>query len=82
MAHGFKRVHDFNGAEQNGTGGAPLNVVDGFRQNAAMAYPTPQVRRRPTLTIRGDVTVDRVLFDGKTATGVVAGTAQRTGAAR
>ena len=79
VAHGFKRVHDFNGAEQNGADGAPLNVVDGVRQNAALAYLTAQVRRRPNLTIRGDVTVDRVLFDGTTVTGVVAadGTAYR-----
>jgi choline dehydrogenase len=72
VAHGFKRVHDFNGAEQNGTGGAPLNVVDGVRQNAALAYLTADVRRRPNLVIRGDVTVDRVLFDGTAATGVAA----------
>ena len=38
VAHGFKRVHDFNGAEQNGADGYPLNVVDGVRQNAALAY--------------------------------------------
>jgi len=30
------------------------------------------VRRRPNLTVRGEVTVDRVLFDGTTATGVLA----------
>ena len=46
VAHGFKRVHDFNGAEQNGVDGYPLNVVDGVRQNAALVYLTPQVRRR------------------------------------
>jgi len=37
VAHGFKRVHDFNGAEQNGADGYPVNVVDGVRQNAALA---------------------------------------------
>jgi choline dehydrogenase len=79
VAHGFKRVHDFNGAEQNGADGYPVNVVDGVRQNAALAYLTAEVRRRPNLTIRGDVTIDRVLFDGTTATGVAAadGTAYR-----
>ena len=30
------------------------------------------MRRRPNLTIRGDVNIDRVLFDGTTATGVLA----------
>ena len=59
VAHGFKRVHDFNGAEQNGADGYPVNVVDGVRQNAALVYLTAEVRRRPNLTIRGDVNVDR-----------------------
>jgi choline dehydrogenase len=79
VAHGFKRVHDFNGAEQNGIDGYPVDVVDGVRQNVGLAYLTAEVRRRPNLTICGDVTVDRVLFDGTTSTGVLAadGTAYR-----
>jgi choline dehydrogenase len=72
VAQGFKRVHDFNGAEQNGADGYPVDVVDGIRQNTGLTYLTAEVRRRPNLTIRGGVTVDRVLFDGSTATGVVA----------
>jgi choline dehydrogenase len=72
VAHGFKRVHDFNGAEQNGADGYPVDVVDGVRQNVGLVYLTAEVRRRPNLTIRGDVTIDRVLLDGTTATGVVA----------
>ena len=72
VSHGFKRVHDFNGAEQHGVGSEPLNVVDGVRQNTGMVYLTAEVRRRPNLTIRGDVTIDRVLFDGTAAAGVVA----------
>ena len=72
VAHGFKRVHDFNGAEQNGADGYPVDVVDGVRQNTGLVYLTEQVRRRPNLTIRGDVTIDRVLFDAATATGVLA----------
>ena len=81
VARGFKRVHDFNGAEQDGAGGPTVNVVDGIRQNAAMGYLTAEVRRRANLTIRGDVTVDRVLFDGTAATGVAAadGTVYRAG---
>src|SRR4029077_12121402 len=61
--------------------GHSLNVVDGIRQNAALVYLTAEVRRRANLTICGDVTIDRVLFDGKTATGVVAadGTVYRAG---
>ena len=72
VAQGFKRVHDFNGAEQNGADGYPVDVVDGVRQNVGLVYLTAEVRRRPNLTIRGDVTVDRVLFDAATATGVLA----------
>ena len=81
VSRGFKRVRDFNGAEQHGVGGVPLNVVGGVRQNTAMAYLTAEVRRRPNLTIRGDVTVDRVLFDAAAATGVIAadGTVYRAG---
>ena len=72
VAQGFNRVHDFNGAEQNGADGYPVDVVNGVRQNVALVYLTAEVRQRPNLTIRGDVTIDRVLFDGTTATGVVA----------
>jgi hypothetical protein len=72
VAHGFKRVHDFNGAEQNGADGYPVDVVDGVRQNVRLVYLTAEVRRRPNLTIRGDVNIDRVLFDGRTAIGVLA----------
>lgn len=72
VAHGFKRVHDFNGAEQNGADGYPVDVVDGVRQNTGLVYLTAEVRRRPNLTIRGDVNIDRVLFEGATATGVLA----------
>ena len=71
VARGFKQVADFNGAEQDGVGGQALNVVDGVRQNTALVYLTPDVRDRPNLTVLGDVTVDRVLFRGTTATGVV-----------
>jgi choline dehydrogenase len=71
VAHGFKRVHDFNGSEQNGADGYPVTVLDGVRQNTALVYLTDAVRRRPNLTIRGDVTVDRVLFRATQAAGVV-----------
>jgi choline dehydrogenase len=30
IATGFKRVYDFNAAEQSGAGGYPVNVVDGY----------------------------------------------------
>ena len=82
VAQGFKRVHDFNGAEQNGADGYPVDVVDGVRQNVGLVYLTEQVRRRPNLTIRGDVNIDRVLFDGAIAIGVLAADGTSTGAAK
>jgi choline dehydrogenase len=72
VAHGFKRVHDFNGPEQNGADGYPVDVVDGVRQNTGIAYLTAAVRARSNLTILGGVNVDRVLFDGEQAVGVLA----------
>jgi choline dehydrogenase len=64
-------VEDFNGANPGGVGAYPVNVVGGVRQNNALVYLTEEVRSRPNLTIRGDVLVDRVLFDELRATGVV-----------
>jgi choline dehydrogenase len=81
VAHGFKRVRDFNGAEQNGADGYPVDVVDGIRQNTGISYLTEAVRSRPNLVILGDVNIDRVLFDGVRALGAVAddGTTYRAG---
>jgi choline dehydrogenase len=69
-AIGLARVSDFNGVEQNGVSPYPLNVVDGRRINTGMAYLTDDVRRRPNLTIKGNVEIDTIVFDGKRATGV------------
>lgn len=68
---GFPLVDDVNGKEQSGVAPYQLNVVDGVRQNTGIAYLTEDVRRRPNLTILGEVEVDRVLIDGARATGVV-----------
>jgi choline dehydrogenase len=70
-AEGFTRVDDFNGPDPSGVGGYPVNVVDGVRQNNGIVYLTDEVRNRPNLKISGDVLVDRVLFDGHRATGVL-----------
>jgi choline dehydrogenase len=72
VASGYSRVADYNGAEQDGAGGYPVNIVDEVRQNTAMAYLDADVRARANLTIIGNATVDRVVFDGARATGVVA----------
>src|SRR3954463_11607588 len=70
-AEGFRRVDDFNGPEPQGVGGYPVDVIDGVRQNTGLVYLTQPVRDRPNLTILGNVLVDRVLFAGRRATGVI-----------
>ncbi|MGA2009002.1 MAG: GMC family oxidoreductase N-terminal domain-containing protein [Solirubrobacteraceae bacterium] len=70
-AEGFPRVEDFNRPHSGGVGGFPVNVVDNVRQNTGLVYLTEEVRNRPNLKISGNVLVDRVLFDGKRAVGVV-----------
>ena len=54
----------------------PANVVDGVRWNAAFAYLEP-ARGRPNLEILGDTLVDRVVFDGTRATGVLCADGRR-----
>jgi len=70
-AEGFSRVDDFNGPSPSGVGANPLNVIEGVRQNNGLVYLTEQVRNRPNLKISGDLLVDRILFDGDRAIGVV-----------
>ena len=81
VATGFRRIDDFNGADQNGAGGYPVDVVNGVRQNTALVFLPADVRARSNLTILGDVNVDRILIEGTTAVGVVAddGTLYRVG---
>lgn len=52
-----------------GYGPVPRNVVDGVRVNTAMAYLSPR-RGLPALTVRGGVTVRRVLLERGRAVGV------------
>ncbi|MFD3590415.1 GMC family oxidoreductase [Streptomyces sp. NPDC058683] len=78
---GFARITDPNADKQNGVAAYPFNIIDGVRQNSAIAYLTDDVRRRPNLTILGGVEVDKLQFTGKTATGVqtVGGTVYQGG---
>ncbi|MFN6981063.1 MAG: GMC family oxidoreductase [Brevundimonas sp.] len=69
-ASGLPYVEDFNGANQEGVGEYPLNVIDGVRINTGMAYLTADVRARPNLTIRAQAQVDAVILEGTRAVGV------------
>jgi 5-(hydroxymethyl)furfural/furfural oxidase len=54
----------------HGFGPAALTIRDGVRVSTNDAYLDP-ARERPNLTVRGNVLVDRILFDsGRRATGV------------
>lgn len=70
VANGYKVVTDFDGADANGVGPYPMNIVNGVRVNTGMAYLTDEVRARDNLHIRPDSLVDKILFDGKCAIGV------------
>ena len=67
---GIPMIDDLNAPGVPGFGLAPLSVVDGVRESTAIAFLDP-VRDRPNLTVRGDTLVDKVLFDGTRATGVL-----------
>jgi choline dehydrogenase len=70
MSTGLPFADDLDDLEAGvGIGPMPVNIVDGVRWNAALAFLDP-VRHRPGLTIAGGATVLRVLFEGSTAIGV------------
>jgi choline dehydrogenase-like flavoprotein len=63
------RNDDFNGARQSGVGLYQVTQKNGERWSAARGYVEPN-RARANLTILTDVTVERVLFEGKRANGI------------
>lgn len=66
---GLSRNDDFNGASQEGVGLAQVTQKRGMRNSTADAYLRPALRR-PNLVVLTDTLVQRVLFDGKKASGV------------
>ena len=58
-----------SGGSAPGYGPVPLNVVDGVRVNTAMAYLSPR-RHLAALTVRGGVTVRRVVVEHGRAVGL------------
>lgn len=71
-AMGLPRKQDVN-APDNGTaiGYAARTIYKGKRESAATAFIDP-IRKRPNLTIITKAMVDRVLFDGRRASSVLA----------
>jgi choline dehydrogenase len=72
VAMGMEKVEDINGDREQypSVGPVPKNIVTDNRWNAALSYLAP-IRHRPNLTIRAETLIDRVLFDGERAIGVV-----------
>ena len=66
---GVPRSEDLNGEVHDGVGFMQHNIRRGRRQSAYTAYVAP-VRGRPNLTVRTGAFVQRIVFDGPTATGV------------
>ncbi|MBI3328811.1 MAG: mycofactocin system GMC family oxidoreductase MftG [Nitrospinae bacterium] len=71
LASGFPPDPDMNLPESTGLGFWPMNNIDGLRISTALAYLNP-ARHRLNLTIRSDVRVKRILFEGQRAIGAEA----------
>ena len=71
IAAGFPDDPDMNGPESEGVGSIPMNNPEGIRMSTALTHLDP-ARHRLNLTIKGDVYVRRILFDGRKASGVEA----------
>ncbi len=69
LALGYPWNADLNAPTGEGVSCYPINSRDGRRVSTNEAYLEP-ARTRPNLTIQPDALVERVLFDGKRATGV------------
>ena len=69
LAVGFPEDPDQNSPDSNGVAARPLNNIDGVRMSTALTYLT-LARHRLNITIRAEVTVRRVLFEGKRAVGL------------
>ena len=63
---GFPEDADMNHPASGGVGAAPMNNPAGIRMSCALAY-LAMARHRLNLTIRGGVTVRRVLFEDASA---------------
>ncbi len=71
LAEGFPDDPDENHPDSTGIGPRVWNNQDGIRISTALAYLAP-ARHRLNLTIKPNVLVRRILFDGKRAIGVEA----------
>ncbi|XWN31449.1 MAG: GMC family oxidoreductase N-terminal domain-containing protein [Devosia sp.] len=66
--HGF--TEDYNGASQDGFGTLQMNIAGGRRASGASAYLRPALKRRNCRIMVGAM-VDRIIFEGDRATGLI-----------
>ncbi|SAL46696.1 glucose-methanol-choline oxidoreductase [Caballeronia peredens] len=68
---GYALTYDINGARYEGATIYDINARNGERSSSSFEYLHPALSRK-NLRVERDVTVHRVSFDGKRATGVIA----------
>ena len=68
---GHGTASDMNGPEHLGVAPVPMNNMNGVRMSTALTHLSP-ARHRLNLTVRGEVFVHRIVFDGNRAVGVEA----------
>ncbi len=69
MERGYAHNSDLNGPDSAGIGAIPMNNQAGVRMSTAITHLNP-VRHRLNLTVKGNVFVRRVLFNGNDVAGV------------
>jgi choline dehydrogenase-like flavoprotein len=76
---GYPVCDDYHAPDATGLSRMALNQRDGRRVSTNDAYLEP-ARSRSNLEVRGDVLIDRVLFDGRRAVGVRTSAGEEIGA--
>ena len=71
LESGHATAEDMNGPEHLGVALVPMNNMNGVRMSTALTHLSP-ARHRLNLTVRGNVFVRRIIFDGNRAVGVEA----------
>ena len=69
IAAGFPYDPDMNHPESGGIGPLTMNNPEGVRMSTSLTYLNP-ARHRLNLTVRGDVLVRKIVFQGQRAVGV------------
>ena len=69
LAAGYPEDYDMNAPDSGGVGPIPMNNPEGVRMSTALTF-LRAVRHRLNITVRANVMVHRILFEGKKAVGV------------